>query len=395
MSKGLIYGIALFLFAIIPLFDFINVYGAGGRYSIFIRAVFLFVVLLGALKTKENIQIIFTAILAILFGTFISFFNLLTGTISEVEFSENIIFLIKIFSLPIYCCFFSSLSLHRKMKVYKVSMVVIFCYVSAVIIGAVFSIEYLSNYGETERFGFKGIISAGNETASFFLIALFWACTVHLKKQSLISLFFLCLVIVGSLMTGTKSAILMNVILLTAIAYKRFGLKAFVFHAPAFLSVFFISIYIFYLNLSPLALLVDGSIAYFKFQLSNSASGNWLTLLLSGRDYKLEQVWSGFIAQHPQSLILGGYPFGRYSVEMDFFDLIFTAGGVLTSIYCVLVFEVLRKNQFLKKGPNRPINVSFLLAIFVVSFFGGHFLYSGVGVIFLALFFTVLNRNEC
>lgn len=122
-------------------------------------------------------------------------------------------------------------------------------------------------------------------------------------------------------------------------------------------------------------------------------TGNIFLFLLSRRDVFLLEELSNFVKLTYYSLFFGGAQ--DITVEMDLFDTLFNYGviGVILvySFYTFVGVKILQvSNDIIRKG-----GIALMIFIMLASFFGGHFIYSGLVGYFFSLFFSyiIINRN--
>lgn len=384
-----------------PLFDFLSVYGRYvgigylERSSLVLRAV-LFVSVLFVIISTYNLSVksFIRLFIIILPFTSLCINSLILGLGTTGDFLETIIIIIKLQSFFIFYYFFCFLlkSERSRQVAFFICDVIFVIYFLAIIIGALFNIEMLHNYKETERFGVKGIIIAGNEASSFLLVGLMWFL-LRFDKQKF-KIYFLALCIFAIIMSGTKASILgLFLIIFLYYIYRVgivYGIVSFSFISGLFIS----TVCILYKYNNDIQTVANLTYSYFEYQYIENFNESIISVLLSGRDYKLLEVWNGFIINYPQTILTGGYLVSSYSVEMDIFDMLFLLG-----FPCLLIYYFFWLLCFLKGQSRIPVRlrvfeVGFILVWISLANLGGHFFYSAITAPFagmLAFYFNTLN----
>ncbi|MET2851322.1 O-antigen ligase family protein [Vibrio owensii] len=372
---------------LLPMFDFLSVYGefvhaSFTRYSLIARFIVLLSVFVIYIKSAHSLRIINLVIylfsmmcLNIALIDFFDIYDLIETTLLLIKFSSVFIF---------YYAFKLTLNDYDASRLFDVSIVL---YCSPIILGGLFEIEFFKYYS-SERWGYRGILSAGNEVSSLVMIFLTWSLLKMKSRVYYIRVFVCSLALI---LCGTKSSIIALVMIMifwTMINIRNIN-KWVTFIALLLALITPIFLYnsneTFYHN-------VNLTIGYFVWQFENYADHNIITLLLSGRDNKFMDVYYLLADSYYIPLVLGGFPIAKYTIEMDIFDLISILGLPLAVFYLSMYFSLFRKaikyNGFAKY---------FLFSYLFLGFFGGHFLYSIVSSPFLSLLCLEMeeNINEC
>ncbi len=240
-----------------------------------------------------------------------------------------------------------------------------------------------------DRWGVKGIIISGNEASGFLLIALAWSL-LHLKGVFGSAL---CLVVVcAMLMCGTKSAIVGLLFLVCGWLWSNGGMKS-ILSMGLFIVLGSVILMVAYVSSEFIQFEVENTYNYFEYQFDHNANGSWVTLALSGRDYKLVDVYSDILNSSFWVVFIGGYPIARYSVEMDVFDFFALAGVGGLIVYAVSWYRLWANIKPTTKNVDR-FKYVFILVFFVLGFLGGHLFYSAIAAPFLAALAIKFHGEE-
>jgi len=269
-------------------------------------------------------------------------------------------------------------------KILKTFYVMIAFYAVTIIAGAIFNIE-MFHYYSTERWGVKGVIIAGNEVSGL-LVAALGILLINDRTRS--NILLIILVALAMVLCGTKAALLGLVMIMTAHYLSSGGLASVAKLAVVFLTVLVICGMIYSNNLAVQEAILN-SVAYFEYQFDNYANGSVFTLLLSGRDLKLDVVVNDIINTNIIHFFVGGYPISGYMIEMDLFDYIALSGVIGAAVY---FYFWIAEWKGMQGGYKKRFTYSFLLTFIALGFMGGHMFYSAVAAPFLA--FMVLSLKE-
>jgi len=297
---------------------------------------------------------------------------------------ESLLLYPKIFSFFLIYSFLENRFPTKILPKYLVIMVdyIFIVYCLAIVAGAFLNIELFKVYGESGRFGFKGIILAANEATPLLMTATLWfilrAKSQDRSKLYLLLIFFSCLFL------GTKGALIGFFLVIAGAYASRSGLiKAFM-AMLVLISLMIIIFFVIYNSVDTVRLIVDTSLKYFEYQLLHNVSGNVISLLLAGRDYKVGQLFDLMFTYYPYSFIIGGFPTGLYQSEMGLVDLIALLGvpGAVTFLFL----------WGKKVGQTKPelstFNVYlaryFIIAWVVIESLAGHMFASAISAPFLA-----------
>jgi len=370
-----------FIILSILLFDFLSVY-SGIRLSIITRLLLILSCAVGLclfdIKIK-NLRMIGFLFVVIIIQQYMSFIVL--KNISLVAMVENFGLILKVLSFPIVLFWFEKMNDKQFFYLKKIIYFSFSCYCISIVISPLLGLSSLLTYGDTGRFGYKGLINAGNETAMVLLIACFWTGQVYLVKKTLVSLLMFSIMLLAALMLGTKAGILIAAAALFSVFVLNFNqVKRFhkVVISVITLSLALYSVSWFWDVLYPM---LETSFQYFSSQIVSMDLYGYFSLLISGRDTKLIEVVNQLAVANYMHLIVGGWPVSLFMVEMDYFDMVLLFGMPLGTgfFYCYfhLIFSRLTKNlmQYL-----------FFIVMLTITFLAGHVLFSMVHVPMLAAY---------
>ncbi len=385
----------LVLLLVTPIADFLTVYAryyditSMERFSLLYRMLTIGVGFLLFLYNSDVKRVV-------LWGSYFiaQLIILLSSVFSNAEsehVGETLLLLFKFFTFFIYIDALSVL-LSRQVISFnvfiKIFNILISLYLIAIIYGFIFDYALFKNY-DGERWGVKGIIIAGNEASSLLIVALCWGVVMREKYASNIILLLSVLAIIGS---GTKAAILGLLLISIGLSLIKYGIKGLLYSAFG-LSIFLIILSVVYNFSSGVQEEVLKTFSYFEYQFDNAAGGSIISLLLSGRDYKLAVVTDDVYEFYPWAFIFGGYPITSYFVEMDFFDLWYMMG---VGSICYMYYFI--KTWSFDITSNSAVIDKFKVVVFGVyvclAFTGGHFMYSAVTAPILAALILHMNANE-
>lgn len=232
-----------------------------------------------------------------------------------------------------------------------------------------------------DNFGAKGFLYSANSQSALWVMFSIFFLNSQLKKGLGIFLSVWIILLILSLLMGTKVAVVgIFLIGVVQLASKRSGIL-----------LFFIAGF-------PLYLYLSVSEAFFGFFSASGffsriayfyETGGIVKMVFSGRDQFLFEIYDGF-GNGSIANILFGMGAGSLSdflkpkVEMDAFDIVFRFGILLSVIYFFLIGFILF-HLFFMKGPstleflNLKNSVS-LMSIFLVlvGFLSGHVFINGV-----------------
>ncbi len=276
-------------------------------------------------------------------------------------------------------------------QLFKVFEFLVLVEAFTVIIGFIFHLDVLSSYGSGtpgfDRFGYKGLIPAQNETSGFFIIAFFYFLwkIVRLNRGMLQFL----TVFVAALLTGTKTSFILVGVLLLYLARWLMGKRIKRIRMYIVVSVFLVALVALLAHDYILAL-VQPTIGFYVDKVRN-LSWSPLETFLSGRTLKTKRFFSdywphfGFL-----NYLFGGHDLPIFWTETDLVDVFISLGlvGGVVFYYCYL-----KALLFNTKG------VRFTHLLFVITWLGastiaGHLVFSAINGAYLAILILAFSWLE-
>ncbi|MGK0247678.1 MAG: hypothetical protein ACI910_000403 [Oleispira sp.] len=332
----------------------------------------------------------------ILWGSYFvaQFILLISGAFSDSEsihITETMLLLFKFFAFFIYVDALAILLSRKIISLHQFTIIfslLISMYLLAIIYGFIFDYALFQNY-DSGRWGVKGIIIAGNEASSLLIVALCWGIVMREKYTSSVILILSVIAILGS---GTKAAVFGMLLIFVGWTLVKYGLKGIIYSCfGLFISLVILSqMYSF----SPVIQQeVLNTYTYFEYHFDNTVGGSIISLLLSGRDYKLAVVTDNVYELYPWAFVIGGYPIASYTVEMDFFDLWYMMGigSFFYVYYFIKSWEIKATTEFMVVDRFKMVVFSTYV---LLAFTGGHFMYSAVTTPILAALILHMNSNN-
>lgn len=379
---------SLIIFSLV-FFDILSVY-LGYRLSIVPRLLLIFSCLVGVLSLGikvSDLKVICCLLAVVIIQQCASYMILPNMPVTAVI--ENFGIIIKIFSFPVVLLWIEKLNTKQLLSLKKIIYFSIIVYCISIVISPLLGWSSLHTYGETGRFGYKGIINAGNETAMVLLIACFWTGANYLQEKSFFSLLTFFLMILASLMLGTKGGMLIAITSLLGVFVVNFN-KVKLYH-KIFLGIliFSLTLYLARWFWDVLYPMLEVSYHYFTSKLTSTSFYGYFNLLISGRDTKLISIISQLEIANYLHLLLGGWPVSLFMVEMDYFDVILLFGLPLGSLifyfYFYLVFSRL---------PKTAMHSLFIVIMVIITFLAGHVVLSMLHAPLLAAYIVLSNNRE-
>jgi len=370
------------------IFDALSVI-LGMRLSIIARITLLLACLFGILSsgTKSKDLLLFYCLFFFVFmQQCISLISI--KSFSTITFIENIALILKYFSFPLILLWCKRLDIGKIEVLRKVVYISIILYCLSIVVSPILAVEGLRTYPEESgRFGFKGLISSGNETAMILLIACFWSGQIYLSKKRFLDLLVFFLTIISALMVGSKAGLLIamgSLLGVFALNFKRLKLS----HILILVSIFLIFIFQFggwlWTYLYPA---IELTYQYFSSRITDNSLSNYFSLMVSGRDVKMLEVIAQLGTYNYIHLLIGGWPVSNFMIEMDYFDLTLLfgipIGTLMFSYYFYLIFKLLDATV---------MQSLFFLIMLATTFFAGHIIFSMLHSPLLAVY--LLHSKE-
>ncbi|CAH7020171.1 membrane hypothetical protein [Vibrio chagasii] len=381
-KRTLLLPFLMFFLVISPLVDYLTM-AYGVRVSALVRAVQLILIILLFIKSSNNKQIAFLCIFIAIF-----FAQQLNATInyelSTVFLLEHSLIFFKLISFPLLALAIIKLSDSEKSLYTKYVFGVGLVYVLLVPISSFLGPEF-KTYGDTSRFGFKGVIGAANETAILLIVMLYWSLNRFLKIKNMTNLIIFLITIISCMTLGTKSTLLSVIIAINYIFFTQSKSKTYKYITLSFIIIAFVTIVIRYQQ--ELSNYLNVYLEFFKSKLESEDFSSYLRVLLSGRDYKLQIVVEQMMGDILYVALFGGWPVAKYYVEMDLVDISLFVGVPVSIIFlfayyrCVFIYD---SNKIVK-------TLVFNLTLIMVT--AGHVLFSFIYIPFLVGFLLEV-KNE-
>ncbi|WP_165986848.1 O-antigen ligase family protein [Caballeronia sp. SBC1] len=238
LTRPLVWTLLVAGFALSPVGDFLSVFalkgGVGGdfgaRYSLFLRGIVL-AGLVVAMSIRGKVQLSSLRImLLVAVAISASSISYALAGMTNGEYVEEVIAILKVFSFFVYVAALSGLSDRQLAKLEPVVRAALLIYALSIFAGAIFSIDMFRSYrGDTQiRAGYKGIVYAQNETSALMMVGLAYGCLRVLRRGwTLLDAVFVGVLLIASLLVGTKGGVVGALGVLCGYLYARHG----VFHA--------------------------------------------------------------------------------------------------------------------------------------------------------------------
>ncbi|WP_255631418.1 O-antigen ligase family protein [Caballeronia sp. dw_19] len=399
-TRPLVWGLLVAGFALSPLGDFLSVFalkgGVGGdfgaRYSLFLRGIVL-VGLLAMMSFRGRVQLSSLRImLLVVVAVGASSISYALAGMTSGEYVEEVIAILKVFSFFVYVAALSGLSDRQLAKLEPVVRAALIIYALSIVAGATFSIDMFRSYrGDTQiRAGYKGIIYAQNETSALMMIGLSYAYLRILHRGwTFLDAIFVGLLLVASMLVGTKGAMVGALGVICAYFYARYGILKATLRAASVAMLLIGTAIVVYVSVPAVQQAVDLSLNYFAYQRDRTTDDQLLTIVMSGRNVKLANVWSELSRQDYVALLTGGYPTVRYPIEIDGPDLVLALGFPVFSLY---LFDLGRTFIHRRGGSVVRFGKLFFVVLMVIACTAGHVLVSAIVGPFLAVIAVLVNR---
>jgi hypothetical protein len=244
------------------------------------------------------------------------------------------------------------------------------------------------------RFGYDGLIPARNEASAFFLIAFFFFLIRF--HQGRMRIFKLLIVVLASLLTGTKVVLIIPVILLIYIIRELIHSRDFKVRRQYLLAsaLVFLLLVLAISQVEFILAQIEPTINYYSGYITDFDFTTF-DILASGRQIRIQEFVTTYLPNFNLiNYLFGGHDIAAYPTESDFID-VFIRLGLLGG----LGFYYLYVTTMLPKG--RPIQVTHFLFVLIwlaVSATAGHIVFSAINGGYLAIlifyFLTTGNKTE-
>ncbi len=342
------------------------------RISIIVRGLSMLLFFTYLLFNYKKIRVEFLLLLLFLAcTTLIGHYYYFEITKEQYDYKESInLFFKYIFTFVIFYAF---VDIEKKyfQKILTVYEWVLIINCLLAITGLLLNIEFLKSYvWQWYRFGYNGLIYAQNESTQFYFIALIYTTQLAFIQKKKLWLF--ALVVVASLLSGTKALLIIDVALLGFIAFY-FG------SVRQKLALF--SFLIIIISAISIILYTDSFRNYTDIFIRIYEEHGLLTMLLSHRDLLFQYRFPLVTGQwETVNYFFGGHDITRNLIELDYVDLFLFFGSIGTIafvwIQCYTIFSGFGKTA---------LYTFFVLTYISISFLAGHFLASAVNSLYLVL----------
>jgi len=370
---------SLVLFFLVDAFYKVQVRTGMGTFrpGIFVKGLFEIFVLFYALfhLTKQKIQVIFGIIILSLF--FIIGQYTLSFNEKSLNFAENLNRLFKY--LFYFVTFLLAIDILNKKRypevLFKVYKTIVLVNAVAIIIGFLFSIDFLKTYAGPWRFGYDGLIYAQNEATYFIVLAL---TTFYYRRFYLgIKEWYFWLVLISSLLVATKAVYLYIALLLLFHLTQKISIK------KLLISIVSLGLLFYFVFSTTINKILYN--AWLNFQYSYDKKG-LLFAILSGRNEFFETKLFPLIIKKWSFLnfLVGGQDAVKHYIEMGFFDLFLFFGFLGGLLYLYMFIKIFNLISFEYK-----FKLFFFLALMGIVFLSGHFFTSSIVALYFIVFVLV------
>lgn len=312
---------------------------------------------------------------------------------SAQEFAEQVVLVFKVVSFFVYFNALSGLNDKRLSKLDPLIQAALLVYALAIVAGAMLSIDMFRSYqADTQiRSGYKGIVNAQNEASALLIVGLAYAYLGVLRfGWRAVNVVLVGSMLLASMLVGTKGAAIGALGVTCAYYYARHNVLGATWRAGLIISLLLCAAILAYLAIPNVHQAVDLSLRYFSHQSGRAGGDKLLTVLLSGRNLKFEEVWRNLSNDNYIEILTGGYPVMRYMVEIDIPDLILTFGLPIFIVY----FMALRRTFIYRsRRDTARFGRLFFLVLIAVASTAGHILDSAVIGPYLAIIAVLVGRT--
>jgi len=276
------------------------------------------------------------------------------------------------------------------MQLFRLFEFIVIVETLTILLGFIFKIELFSSYGQSYRFGYKGLIPARNELSGFFIIAFFYFLwKVDTTKHGIAQLF---ITLIASLLTGAKVLIIFPLIMVVFlfIWFKRINI-----HKNVFFCISFSLVALSLLSIWQRQYLIERitpSIDYFTQQLTSGNNPNIFSLVMSGRDLYIRAIFNEYISNfNVINFLIGGHTLSAFSTETDLIDVFLFVGLIGFLIYFLFYLKILTFRE--TKGMSF-VHLSFVITWLSASALVGHQVFSAINGPYLAIIITALSSRK-
>lgn len=247
-----------------------------------------------------------------------------------------------------------------------------------ILVGWILQIPLFSTVitGYTYRFGYSGLIPAGNEASLFLIIGIVLFYDLYLKRK--ISFWTLALVVFSSLFSGVKAIYVFLFLLFLYHFISHFRIKILLL---LILAILLVSFY------DPLIPYIEDKLKYFINYYEREGVVN---MIFSGRNKQIQHEFLLLIRSEwtLPNFMLGGMITKRHLVEMDFLDLFSHFGIIGSFIYLLVLYET-----YFRKLKSF-FSCYFVGIVFCLSFVAGHLLTTSTNAYIFPLLILYLQNQK-
>ncbi len=236
------------------------------------------------------------------------------------------------------------------------------CNAVLILFGLIFQIAIFKTYlGFSDRFGYNGLFLHASHSSYIYIIFILYFLIKHFNKQNGFSLLFLSMAITTSLIIGTKTLYLFNLLLLLFVVIK--SLKPYI-------SLLLISITVICV-LNFISVFEDLLNNYFGVLYDVYREHGLFTMLFSYRDISITDTFIPYILENWSILnyLIGGANFFVARTEIEIIDLFWFWGIIGAFVYIKLIYTYFFKAFLFDKKFRFPIFFLILCILLSGSFF--------------------------
>lgn len=367
------------------------------RMSLILRTLFLvgtFATLLVQWQKRWNSYLVFLGALVV------SGLSLLTGYLSDPIFEvsayvDSLLLMIK-FTFVFFIFLLIKQAVRTGSRLTTLAKMVdwvIVSYVFFILLGAVTGLEVFRSYGgDYVRPGFKGIIYAQNEATGFMIVANAWFfARMAVGARSWL---WLALAFLASVCVGTKGLLLAIPIMLVGMIKVTYGTKRALFLSSVAIVLISGAAWGAYLTIDQVRAAVDLFWSYVSFAYENQSNGSLMSVLITGRDIKFEELITLVSNNFPWVLLVGGAPIGGHASESDPIDLTVAFGLPFLLLFLTAYWQMAIGFVGITSVWARQFLGIFMIIVFLVALTGGHIWASAVCAPFIALLIFYVQRID-
>ena len=315
--------------------------------------------------------------LALLITSSIGFFVFISNNNIEYPYLEHFVYYNKYWGALFVIAILRNLDTHYLARL-MLYLKAIFLFNSILIfIGWAFTLPFLSSVvaGYEFRFGYSGLLPAGNEATIFLAIGISTFYLSYYKTGQDLTGFII--VLFSSLLSGMKGVYLFLLLLILFHIIYKYSLNYLVIA-----SLFLLTI----LYFDPVQNWIIEKSTYF---VNIYERDGLVTMLFSGRNnqftneflYLINEQWTWL------NYLFGGMVTKSYLIEMDLFDL-FSFFGLVGFVLYLLIF------YFFFLRPIKSVTGHYIIMILLfLGILAGHLLTSSTNSIILPLFIMYISNN--